>query len=291
MGQKHSRYLSNLLGKENVFVLSNQKDLKFSRIRSLNEINALDPDYIIVSSETSSHYSHLKEIDSRLSKKTVLVEKPLFSSYENFIPSNNTYLVGYNLRFHPLVSLIRKEIRQEKVISFEIHCNSFLPDWRNNIHYSQSSSSSIKSGGGVLLDLSHELDYLKYIFGDVQHLFSKSLKLSDLEIETDDYLIFVGETKDKALFTINLSYFSKREVRKIKIETARRTIILDLLRCKMVSYFTDKDPEEINKEFSITDTYIEQHKDILKEDFSRVCSYKEGLEVMNLIDKIQKFNQ
>ena len=289
MGQKHSRYLSNLIGKENIFVLTHQKDIKFSRIESLNEINALDPDYIVISSDTSSHLSLIKDIDLRLSKKIVLVEKPLFSAYQDFTPSNNTYLVGYNLRFHPLVSFIRKEIKKEKVISFEISCNSFLPNWRENVHYAQSSSASVDSGGGVLLDLSHELDYLRYIFGDVQHLFSKSLKLSNLEIETDDYLILIGETKDNALFTINLSYFSKKEVREIKIETEERTIFLDLIDCKMVSYFADKDPEEVKKEFSISNTYIQQHQDILKGDFSAVCSYEEGLEVMSLIDKIQKF--
>jgi len=290
MGQKHSRYLSNLIGKENIFVLTSQKDIQFSRIESLNKIDALDPDYIIISSDTSSHFSYLKEIDLRLSKKIVLVEKPLFSTYENFYPSNNTYLVGYNLRFHPLIDLIKKEIKQEKVISFDISCNSFLPNWRKNIHYAKSSSASVDSGGGVLLDLSHELDYLKYIFGDVQHLFSKNLKLSNLEIDTDDYLIFIGQTKDKALFTINLSYFSKREVREITIETEKRTIFLDLIDCKMISFFADKDPEEVKKEFSISNTYIQQHQDILKGDFSKVCSYAEGLEVMSLIDKIQKFD-
>ena len=290
MGQKHSRYLSNLIGKDNVFVLTNQEEIKFPRIDSLNEINALDPDYIIISSDTSSHFSHIKEIDLRLSKKSVLVEKPLFSSYEDFSPSNNTYLVGYNLRFHPLISFIREEIKQEKVISFDISCNSFLPTCRKNVHYAQSYSASVESGGGVLLDLSHELDYLRYIFGDVKHLFSRNLKLSNVEIETDDYLIFIGETKDKVLFTINLSYFSKKEVREIKIETEERRIFLDLIDCKMVSYFVDKDPEEVKKEFSINNTYIQQHQDILKGDFSTVCSYAEGLEVMSLIDKIQKFD-
>ena len=290
MGQKHSRYLSNLIGKDNVFVLTNQEEIKFPRIDSISEISALDPDYIIISSDTSSHLSHLKEIDSRLSKKIVLIEKPLFSTHQDFTPSNNIYLVGYNLRFHPLISFIREEIKQEKVISFDISCNSFLPNWRKNVHYAQSSSASVESGGGVLLDLSHELDYLRYIFGDVKHLFSKNLKLSNLEIETDDYLIFIGETKDKVLFTINLSYFSKKEVREIKIETEERTIFLDLVDCKMVSYFVDKVPEEVKKEFSINNTYIQQHQDILKGDFSTVCSYAEGLEVMSLIDKIQKFD-
>ena len=142
-----------------------------------------------------------------------------------------------------------------------------------------------------MLDLSHELDYLRYIFGDTEHLYSKSIKVSDLKIDTDDYLILVGETKEKALFTVNLNYFSKREIRKVTIETDKRTIMLDLLDSRMVSYFSDKEPIEILKNYSVADTYIQQHKAILQEDFSQVCSYQEGLKVMKMIDRIQNFEK
>ena len=291
MGQKHSEYLSGLLGNENIFVLSKQENIPFASLNSISQINKLDPDYIVISSETSSHVSYIKEIETRVFNKVILVEKPLFAKYEDFHPKNNTYFVGYNLRFHPLISSIRDEIREEKVISFEIVCNSYLPDWRRNIHYSDSSSSSISKGGGVLLDLSHELDYLRYIFGDTEHLYSKSIKVSDLKINTDDYLILVGETKEKALFTVNLNYFSKREIRKVTIETDKRTIMLDLLDSRMVSYFSDKEPIEILKNYSVADTYIQQHKAILQEDFSQVCSYQDGLKVMKMIDQIQNFEK
>ena len=177
MGQKHSEYLSGLLGNENIFVLTKQENIPFASLNSISQINKLDPDYIVISSETSSHVSYIKEIETRVFNKVILVEKPLFAKYEDFHPRNNTYFVGYNLRFHPLISSIRDEISQEKVISFEIVCNSYLPDWRRNIHYSDSYSSSISKGGGVLLDLSHELDYLRYIFGDTEHLYSKSIKV------------------------------------------------------------------------------------------------------------------
>ena len=291
MGQKHSEYLSRLLGNENIFVLTKQENIPFASLNSISQINKLDPDYIVISSETSSHVSYIKEIETRVFNKVILVEKPLFAKYEDFHPRNNTYFVGYNLRFHPLISSIRDEISQEKVISFEIVCNSYLPDWRRNIHYSDSSSSSISKGGGVLLDLSHELDYLRYIFGDTEHLYSKSIKVSDLKIYTDDYLILVGETKEKALFTVNLNYFSKREIRKVTIETDKRTIMLDLLDSRMVSYFSDKEPIEILKNYSVADTYIQQHKAILQEDFSQVCSYQDGLKVMKMIDRIQNFEK
>ena len=67
--------------------------------------------------------------------------------------------------------------------------------------------------------------------------------------------------------------------------------MLDLLDSRMVSYFSDKEPIEILKNYSVADTYIQQHKAILQEDFSQVCSYQDGLKVMKMIDQIQNFEK
>ena len=84
IGQKHSKILSNLLGKKNVYVFSSQKNIPFNRLKSFNEIYNLDPDYIVIASNTSLHYHHLKKIDSNLSNKIVLVEKPIFEEKKRY---------------------------------------------------------------------------------------------------------------------------------------------------------------------------------------------------------------
>ena len=93
MGQKHSEYLSGLLGNENIFVLTKQENIPFASLNSISQINKLDPDYIVISSETSSHVSYIKEIETRVFNKIILVEKPLFAKYEDFHPKNNTYFI------------------------------------------------------------------------------------------------------------------------------------------------------------------------------------------------------
>ena len=39
MGQKHSEYLSGLLGKENIFVLTKQENIPFASLNSISQIN------------------------------------------------------------------------------------------------------------------------------------------------------------------------------------------------------------------------------------------------------------
>ena len=127
IGQKHSKILSNLLGKKNVYVLSSQKNIPFNRLKSFNDIYNLDPDYLVIASNTSLHYHHLKNIDSNLFKKVVLVEKPIFEEKKDIKLRNNKYLIGYNLRLHPLINLLKKELKNEKIYTVNINCFSYLP--------------------------------------------------------------------------------------------------------------------------------------------------------------------
>ena len=77
-GRRHAEILESLLTKENILVLTKQKDIAYNCINSFDNIKGFNPDYIIVASETSKHFSYLKQIESSMKNKTVLIEKPLF---------------------------------------------------------------------------------------------------------------------------------------------------------------------------------------------------------------------
>ena len=161
----------------------------------LQNIKKLNIDYIIISSETSKHFYYLNYFEKNLKNKLILVEKPLFEKYKKFRIINNKVFVGYNMRFNPIISFIKKIINKEKFWSINIMCGSYLPMWRKNIDYKKSSSAKRKSGGGVLLDLSHELDYIQWLFGKIKLDYVYINKLSDLKISTEDFLSLSGKTK------------------------------------------------------------------------------------------------
>ena len=287
IGRKHSQILSKLLGKNNIYVLTQQDDIEFNSFNSFDKINSLDPDYIVVASETSLHLKHVLSLERMCRQKVVLIEKPLFDGNggENF--NNNHYLVAYNLRFHSLINLLKEKLNKQKIITAQAICHSFLPDWRKNVRYQESASASISKGGGVLLDLSHEIDYMQYIFGDLSIHYSINEKVSNLEIETDDYLFISGELNKGGMFNIETSYFSRNKRRKIFIETSSFSIELDIINSQ-IKIFEDNTEEIISEEnYSLEDTYIDQHKAILSGDFSKICTLSEGLRTMEIIAEVQ----
>ena len=107
IGRKHAQILSKLLGKDNVYVLTKQDDIEFNSIDSFDKINFIDPDYVVVASETSLHLEHVLNLERICREKIVLIEKPLFDENRKVNLSSNHYLVAYNLRFHPLINLLK----------------------------------------------------------------------------------------------------------------------------------------------------------------------------------------
>ena len=127
IGRKHAQILGGLLGKNNVYVLTKQDEIEFNSIDSFDKINAIDPDYVVVASETSLHQQHVLNLERICREKVVLIEKPLFDKKREENLTQNHYLIAYNLRFHPLINILKDRIDQEQIISAKAVCHSFLP--------------------------------------------------------------------------------------------------------------------------------------------------------------------
>ena len=167
IGKRHTEILQSMDEIDEISVLSHQNKLTMPTIENMHEISDIDPDYIVIASITSLHFEHLRFIENNFEGKTILVEKPLFDKYYDFTINNNSVFVGYSLRFHPLMQLIKEKIAKRKLWNVNIFCGSFLPDWRANKDYRKTSSAKKSAGGGVLLDLSHEFDYVQWFCGKI----------------------------------------------------------------------------------------------------------------------------
>ena len=103
-----------------------------------------------------------------------------------------------------------------------------------NIDYKKSSSAKRKSGGGVLLDLSHELDYIQWLFGKIKLDYVYINKLSDLKISTEDFLSLSGKTKRSKRLQLELNYFSKNNTRRIIADGKNLSLNIDLIEKKLI---------------------------------------------------------
>jgi predicted dehydrogenase len=124
------------------------------------------------------------------------VEKPLSASLDG-VPQlleicheqQIVLLTGYNLRFMPSLQRFRNLLNEHmigKILSVRCEIGQYLPSWRPETDYRLGVSARRELGGGVLLELSHELDYLRWIFGEVEWVKATLSRQSSLDIDVED---------------------------------------------------------------------------------------------------------
>ena len=291
IGKRHASILKNFKMVSDIYILSRSNPKIFKTINKLSQIKEIDPDYIIICSRTSDHFKHLKYIEKNMTKKIILIEKPLFSKFHKFNILKNKVFVGYNLRQHLVVRFIKNFIINKKIFSVNIICNSYLPNWRKNINYKDSYSSNKRLGGGVLLDLSHEIDYLEWIFNRIKKLdFVRIKKLSNLKINVEDHVTIAGETK-LSNFILDLNYYSLYQRREIIVDGNNFSLKGDLINNFVEIYFKNKKKKIITFKNDIDYTYIRQHKLILNKNYQTLSNFKNANKLMFLLDKFRKFKK
>lgn len=199
IGKRHLRLARGLMPNADIRVLRHQNNNEVHEysngsFSNLDEAVAFKPQIAVIASPASSHVATSQFLAD--DGVHLLVEKPLSSSLsgvarllETCRDKNLVLLTGYNLRFLP--SLQRyKDLLDEGIIGniFSVRCEigQYLPTWRPDTDYRTSVSARSAMGGGVLLELSHELDYLRWIFGEVEWVKASLSHQSELEIDVED---------------------------------------------------------------------------------------------------------
>ncbi|TKB95369.1 MAG: Gfo/Idh/MocA family oxidoreductase [Nitrospira sp.] len=126
----------------------------------------------------------------------LLVEKPISISakgvselIEACATQSCTLMTGYNLRFSLSLQRFRELLQENRVgsvLSVRAEVGQFLPSWRPGADYRETVSAKAALGGGVLLELSHEIDYLRWLFGEIEWVCAFQGKQSSLEIDVED---------------------------------------------------------------------------------------------------------
>ena len=282
IGSRHQRILKQL-GHQVSVVSANSPDADFRSMSDALERESFD--YVVIASQTSQHVIDLSALIKNRFNGRVLIEKPLFEKLHTLEENGFSFAaVGYNLRFHPAIVWLKDTLpKLGKLTSANFYVGQFLPTWRPDSDYRKSSSARDISGGGVLRDLSHELDLVQYLFGDWQQLTAVGGKFSDLEIATDDtFSILMTSTKCNAI-SVQLNYIDRIKQRYITINGNNGTVSIDLI--SNTAKFSDLDVK-----FSVNadDTYVAQHLAVISNDSQNTCSLSEALKVVETIQAIEK---
>ena len=247
IAKKHLLVLKDLLPETEIFAL--RSSVKSNEIESVKSIYKLEDlpknlDFAIISNPT---YLHSKTLFHLLPKNIpLLIEKPIVHSIKeanillnDFDTKNIVSLISCNLRFHPCIIYLKEHLIKLDWIEINAYCGSYLPEWRPDSDYLESYSSSREYGGGVDLDLIHELDYIYYLIGKQKQVNSTKCNISSLGINAPDYANYLLEF-DKGIVNVSLNYYRRKPKRTIEIVTNNDVLVVDLLKYTIFSEVENK---------------------------------------------------
>jgi predicted dehydrogenase len=280
IGRRHARILDEL-GCD-VAVVSRRACDNVTHFASVTSaIAEFRPDYVVVANETSAHPDTVAQVAAAGFRGRLLIEKPLGGA----IPRYDFALcaVAYNLRFHPALAELAEALAGQRLLAMQIYCGQYLPDWRPGNDYRKSYSADVARGGGVLRDLSHELDYLLWLGGAWRRAAAIGGRLGELEISSDDCWALLLELDRCRCATVQINYLDRPGRRQILVITSEHSFAVDFGKAALM-----RDGEVRRFAVDRDDTYRAQHRAMLEGDTSRLCELAQGEAVMNLIATAEK---
>ena len=200
IGKRHAQNLNNL----NV----STRIVDIDEIESINDILNKGFDMGLVCTPNINHIEHCFKLAEF--NIPIFCEKPFYSNTEgidnllSIVKEKKLItMVGCNLRFIPEVKQINPK---SKYIS--VYFGYDLKKWRPQTDHLKSYSANKNLGGGVLLDVIHELDYLYYKFGEIKNISCIKNKLTDITNDTEDLVVGRIEFKNKTIADFTLNYLS-----------------------------------------------------------------------------------
>lgn len=223
LGSIGKRHQNNLIQLEHEIIPCHRDD----DLVKLIKVN--QPSGVLICNPTSLHLKTAKMATGL----PLFIEKPLSHNLEGVDQLKGKILVGYCLRFDQSLRLFKQKVdrlKHQQIKAAKIVCRSWLPNWHPGSDYHNSYSAKKELGGGVLLDLSHEIDYALWFFGPVKLVKPTVQMAPELKIETEAIadldLNFVSGVKAQ----IHLSYASRKSERYCQIETDTETLRWDFHR-------------------------------------------------------------
>jgi predicted dehydrogenase len=226
LGSIGRRHLRNLLalGEEDIVLYRTGKSTlpdeeleRFPTEPSLEDALSHEPDAVIVSNPTSMHLA--VAVPAARAGCALLIEKPVSHNLdhvrelETIVRENeNRVLVGYQFRFHPVLGAIRNIITEGKcgtIFMVQAYWGEYLPDWHPWEDFTNSYAARQNLGGGVVLTLSHPIDYLNWLFGNAASVWGWTDQRSGWGLDVEDTADFFIKHTSDVISRVHLNYLQR----------------------------------------------------------------------------------
>tara|TARA_B100000029_G_scaffold516521_1_gene630538 strand:- start:6373 stop:7371 length:999 start_codon:yes stop_codon:yes gene_type:complete len=207
--------------------------------------------------------------------------------------------VGYMLVNHPIILKTQSLLNQKKIgkiIFVRAECGFYLPNWHPWEDYRKFYMAHKNQGGGVLLDTSHEINYLQRLFGKVKNIQGLVGKYSNLEITSDDLsLSILNFKKDNVIGHVHLDLLQFKKSRSFKI-IGTKGIIEGCLTTNKLKIYDNNKKKKIEKKLNynfnnIYFTQLRQFWSLIKNKKNNLCTGDEAYHTMQIIESIRKCNK
>lgn len=220
IGRRHFRQLLALGQKDILFYRTGRSTLDERELAGFVVEHDLDaalahrPQAVIISNPTALHLP--VAIPAAEAGCHLLLEKPISDSLEGLDAlqralqrGGGQVLVGFQFRYHPGLLQVVELLSSGAIgrpLSVRVHWGEYLPGWHPWEDYRQGYSARKDLGGGVVLTLSHPLDYLRWLFGEVEALWAFTGQQSDLELDVEDTAEIGLRFSNSVIGSLHLDY-------------------------------------------------------------------------------------
>ena len=315
IGRKHLKVLRSIHKNIKVYILTRQKignnmPPETKILKNMDEVININPDVVLISSPASSHidYAH------KLLRYNIplFIEKPISNKYDTKLRDfyeyykkrkNKIVFIGYHLTFSKSLKEFKNFIKKGKlgkIISIRSQVGQDLRDWRVNVDYSKSVSAKKSLGGGVLRELSHDINYLQQIFGKYNWVQALLFKKSELKVNVEDTAFLNISCKDNKIeniINLNIDFTRQDKKRECVVIGSNGTLKWDGFRNR-VDFFS-KDLKKWKKIFSCKQSVFDMYRlewnhffSVIKnKEISSLNNVSESIQVLKLIEQAEKSNK
>lgn len=262
-----------------------------------------DADVVFFCMPTSLHMPCYDEVKN-YGNFNAFFEKPLSHTIagcedmlEEQMRRNKGVAVGYMLHYHPVLTRV-KEILQSgslgRILSVRAEAGFYLPNWHPWESYKDFYMSRKSGGGGALLDISHEINYLQWLFGEISDVQGVVATTSDLELTSDDLAVAICRFRNGLVGQIQLDLLQFEESRHCKIIGTKGVLEFDLIANQIKRNSVDDYSWGVEKvAVNFDEIYLTEYRNVIQYFRNRegyVVSGEDAFDTMQVIEGIRRSN-